>query len=55
MLFTPEQKEKINQSMSAAKTTAWKTVKYGSVFGTGVLTGTIIGIVVFLYISNDPD
>lgn len=58
-LFTSEQKEnfkkQLNASITTGKSIAWNTFKYGSIFGSGVLAGTVVGICLFLYLNNEPE
>lgn len=44
---------KIKQHLSTAKRFTWATFKYGAVFGSGVLVGTICGVVLFFKIAED--
>ncbi len=50
--ISQEQIDKAKAILSTSKTVALKTAKYGFIFGSGVLVGTIAGIVLFFKIDD---
>lgn len=53
-MLKPEHIEQAKQHFNTAKNITLKTAKYGAVFCSGVLVGTVCGIVLFFKIGNDP-
>lgn len=48
-------KEKLEKGLEKAQAIALKTVKYGAVFTSGVLLGTLCGFILFFKISGDTE
>jgi len=54
-MFKPEHIEQAKIHLDTAKKITVKSAKYGLVFCSGILVGTICGVVLFFKISNEVD
>lgn len=52
--INPKHIDTAKEHLTTAKNITFKVLKYGTVFGGGVLVGTVCGVVLFFHISNDP-